>query len=222
MSRNNEFYCTMKIVFFVGLQLFLIINSSYSQDVVGTDVCSCQPLEYVFKLDLSLSCMDSSINNTIVLPGISETNCNAPNTQLNETLIPVMISDITVIESNIQNEIIGSQTYSNTFRTGDSISFTSSIVQYMNNISSMNDDEIMNSIDVDSIPYKLSVTMNGNTADDIAVISTWDIVFTNDCQIYPVLYNGLAIGWTTLVVRILFSPVLFNQSFHIDIISRCS
>ena len=72
MSRNNDVYCAMKIVFFVGLQLFLIINSSYGQqDVVGTDVCSCQPLEYVFKLDLSLSCRDSTINNTILLPGIS-------------------------------------------------------------------------------------------------------------------------------------------------------
>jgi hypothetical protein len=166
------------------------ISPSFGQDVVGTDVCACQPTVYELTFDLSLSCSDNTINGTIILPGLNGVNCvtfSGPDSSA-DRLIPVTISDVMIEETNKQFETIGKQTYSNIFRTGDSIQYTSSI-----------DNSTSDSIDVDNIPHSITVTLNGNTEDNLSVVNSWIITFTNDCQTFPVIYDGLTIGWTRLV-----------------------
>lgn len=215
MLRNNYgSHCTtMLMAFFFVLQLICRINLSYGQEiVVGVDVCACQPIVYELTFDLSMSCSDNTINNTELLPGINDTNCiqfagpGGNSETIGDRLIPITISDITVEESNLQFIIIARQLYNGTFRTGDSIQYTSSIV----NISDTDTD-----IDVDNIPHALTVTMNGNTSLGFTVVNTWVIVFDNDCQTYPVLYNGLTIGWTTLVRTNMSSDLFFRKATSI-------
>jgi hypothetical protein len=61
------------------------------------------------------------------------------------------------------------------------------------------------SLTTNSIPAGLQVTVIGVNADGTALVNLWVVLFTNDCDSYPVIENEMKIGWTVFVSARAFS-----------------
>ena len=201
-------------------------NSDSTAPLRETD-CACQPSVYTLVVNLTQTCRDTDVspaNN----PGITNAACvesgtgrdnnledgeiggknNMDNLFVREEpgqvssleLLEFEITRITIWERNANGQTLKSQSYTDgPYMTGDTIIFASSIM------------EVATTLDVsnDLIPHSLVVTLFGQTTQMVPpqlVTNFWNIVFTNSCDIYPVIEQGQKIGWTSFVS-------LYNHEF---------
>lgn len=166
------------------LSLFVLLLNASQSRAQGT--CACQPAEITFTLDFDLSCGDSNVLTGD--PGINETLCVVFPPNSDE--VPVSVSNISISEVDANFDVIKMVNYSDTFSTGDNITYISYI------------ETNAESVENGTIPYALQVSIiGGNEAGDI-LTNSYAIVYTNDCSIYPVLDAGSQIGWTAIVSAI--------------------
>jgi hypothetical protein len=208
VTMTNFFF----LLFVIQLLWLTMFDRVYGQEMIGTDICFCQPTVYEFTIDLSLSCNVSSMNNTVLLPGINETSCitmgdvnaSAAAHDENNEIRVTKVTYITIAEYNFEGETTGVASYTDELRHGDSIQYTSSIVP------SITDEDWTMS----NITHTFTLTMLGYTDNDERITNSWFIDFTNDCQSYPVISNGLSIGWTTLVSKYTTPPIVIVDFFY--------
>jgi hypothetical protein len=155
--------------------------------LIGTDICGCQPVNYTFTLDFGLACSDSNVGG----PGIKAATCltevRDENGVPGEDLIPVTVSAIEIIELDKNLQVL-----SQTIRTGDFVS--GSNFTYTSIISTISD--LSN---IASLPRGLMVLISAENSKKQMTVQTNIIVYTNDCLVFPILTEGQKQGWTIFV-----------------------
>jgi hypothetical protein len=176
---------------FVLLGIFLF-GSVGAQ--IGIDQCACFPSTYTFMLDLGQLCSQSSLPSS----GIESAMCSVlseSGTVLNNTLtmVPLSVSEITVHElgQNLGTGIIPTQIPGDSFITGDSFTYTSSSVGTQGGL----DTSIASGV----FPRGLELRLRGINLFSEIVDNNFTIVFSNECDVFPVVQKGDQIGWVKFV-----------------------
>lgn len=194
--------------------------------VNGADVCTCQPSKFSLSIDTSLTCETSTISS--VNPGIQDTTCivqSSSGTRKTET--PTQIVSIEISELNQELNKIRTSVFNDTFVSGDKIRFASRMSSSVYNLHDVDD--------VTARPKGLQATIIGIDNDGLEITNNWVLLFSNECNIYPVISTGQQIGWTkfvskeqiiqkfhSIMLRLLyhvFNPMLLN--FYFVIIGEC-
>jgi hypothetical protein len=159
-----------------------------TSQIIGTDICACQPSTYQLILNLSLSCSDTTVENTI--PGILDRACQVESRGSSENItdpFPVTIGSIIVSELDENRQAVGQTTYRGPYTDGDIITYTSII---------LSDPD---SVTAETIPRGFQVVLTGLNLAEETLTNTWIVEYENDCSIFPLLTKGEQIGWTIFV-----------------------
>ena len=152
---------------------------------IGTTICACSPASYTFRLRFDLTCPGNIVNDN----GISQNACILDSPSLNNTdLVPVSVSSITIFELGPLFQVI-TQTpisSSNGFVNGSTFVY-SSILESDPNLNEGN------------ITEGLQVIIEGVNAQQNDIINSWVILFTNECNVFPIFSVGDAIGWLEII-----------------------
>lgn len=177
----------------LGLVATVEVLQQKQFEVLGQPaLCACQPSTYVLTLDFAGSCENiQGITNGE--NGVLERACLVENRSSGlavspEESIPVSIDEIIISELNQSFDDLKTETYTRAFSDGETISYTSVL-------SGADPDEFTGT----SLPRALQVSVQGLNDNGDTIVNIWAIIFTNDCEEFPVLEDGARIGWTVLV-----------------------
>lgn len=206
MARLGKHFASSIFAVVLAVLAVIISEQSTSAQLVGTDICACQPSVYKFKLNFSLSCIDTTVEG----PGITETACNVNSRDSNENVtnpFPITVSEVQVLELGQSLQVVGSSVYGGTFFDGDEISYTSITVTEPG------------TIDAATIPRGFQVFITGINSDEDPLVNQWAITYSNDCGIFPLLEIGDLIGWTNFVSRSILkrASVLITNNIELNI-----
>jgi hypothetical protein len=166
--------------------LFCATHSAGAQ-MIGTDICGCQPQTYTFTFDFDFTCDD----DTVAGPGINETAClteiRGQDVVPDEDLIPVTVQTIQIFELDENQQVFSQTVRTGTFVNGSNFTYTS----ILSTITDLND--------VASLPRGLQLVITGLNNKEQSTIQTYIITYFNDCGIFPILTEGQHIGWTIFV-----------------------
>jgi hypothetical protein len=155
--------------------------------LIGTDICGCQPVNYTFTLDFGLACADSNVGG----PGIKLARCltelRGENRGPDEDLIPVTVSVVEIDELDQNLQILSQSGRTGEFVSGSNFTCTS-IITTISGLS--------NSV---SLPRGLQLLIHGENSKKQMIVQTNIIVYTNDCHVFPILTKGQKQGWTIFV-----------------------
>ena len=172
---------------FLGTVAFLCAARSAIAQMIGTDICGCQPQTYTFTLDFDLTCDDDTVSG----PGINETAClteiRGQDVVPDEDLIPVTVQTIQIFELDENQQVFSQTVRTGTFLDGSNFTYTSVI------------STITDLDDVDALPRGLQLVITGLNNKEQATVQTYIITYFNDCGIFPILTEGQHIGWTIFV-----------------------
>jgi hypothetical protein len=173
--------CTFTLLLIMAM---LLVRRSDAQ-TIGVDICACQPAVYTFSFDFQLLCADRNIDG----PGIIDSSCIQVNVVTNnETNLPfVAVSSIRILELDQELQTTAQTQINGDFRTGDNFTYTSIIATEFDNFNAS------------SIPRGIQLDITGRNAFDQQVVNTWAILYSNDCGIFPILFEGEFIGVTIIV-----------------------
>jgi hypothetical protein len=168
----------------LGLFLFGSVGAQ-----IGVDQCACFPSTYTFVLDLGQSCSQTSLSSSGVF-----TTCSvlSESGAVLSNMVPVSVSEITVFELG-QNlvTIIATQIPGNSFITGGSFTYPSSSVGTQ--------DGLDTSIASGVFPRGLELQLRGLNLFSEIVYNRFTIVFSNECDVFPLVQEGDQIGWVKFV-----------------------
>lgn len=154
---------------------------------VSGDVCNCQPGTLTLTIDYDMTCE----NSTIVTgdPGIKEARCLifSQSDLMVTDPVPVSVDSVVIFELDANLDIVNTTTFNSSFASGDTVVYESFAVT--------NTDEVA----AGRVPRALQVNVNGFNAAGDDLTNSYVILYTNECDIYPVLNAGSTIGWTSLV-----------------------
>jgi hypothetical protein len=168
------------------LGFFVPLFASVNGAVIGQDICSCAPSNYEFTLDFSLFCPPVNITQG---DAVAATTCMVSpfgNSEVAD-LIPVAVQSIDILELNQNLDIIVQENIAGNFGDGDTFRYSS--------IAAL-PGEIVDPVD---LPRAIQLNLIGVNQFDEPIINVYLITFTNDCQSYPVLFEGQYAGWTRFV-----------------------
>ena len=153
---------------------------------IGTEICSCSPGIYEFKLDFGLTC--PPVNITIG-SAVEATSCltspfGNPNV---DNLVPVSVESIDVLELGQNLRVVAQTNIKGELIDGDSFTYSAF---------SANPDSITTP---EEVPRALQLNMVGINSESEKIISVFIITFTNGCGSYPVFEEGQSAGWTRFV-----------------------
>jgi hypothetical protein len=171
---------------FAVATLLCLAESTLAQ-LIGTDICGCQPATYTFTFDFNLTCDDKDVAG----PGINKTDCKTEIRGQEEVpdaeLVPVIVQNVQIFELD-QNLQVSAQTVRvGTFDDGSNFTYTSVI-------STMPDQ-----LNPASLPRGLQLVITGLNDKAEVTVQNYIITYTNDCGVFPVLTEGETVGWTILV-----------------------
>jgi hypothetical protein len=163
-----------------AVYLLFLFAGSIAAQTVGVDECACQPSVYTMTLSLGQTCENSNIESA----GVEDTGCVIePVGQ-----VPVSISNISIAELDQRLETIGEETVlTGPFLDGATFDFTSFTVQTSEELT------------VATLPRVFQTRLIGTTEAGEEVSNTNVILFTNNCSVYPVLTEGMQVGWIVFV-----------------------
>lgn len=152
----------------------------------GVELCSCAPSTYEFTLDFSLFC--PPVNITLG-NAVQATACqvNPFGNPLVSDLVPIGVQSIDILELGQDLRILVQEKIEGNFGDGDTFQYTSIAA---------NPDNIESSME---IPRALQLILVGVNSNDEPIINVYIITFTNNCDTYPVLFEGQSAGWTRFV-----------------------
>ena len=150
------------------------------------DTCACSPSTYEFVFDFNLFCPPVNIT---LSDAVEETSCSVGPFGSQEVmdLIPVSVQNIDILELGQDLRVLVQETLEGNFVNGDSFRYES-----IANLPG----EITSPVD---IPRAIQLNIVGVNVNDDPIINVFIITFTNECDTYPVLFNGQSIGWTFFV-----------------------
>jgi hypothetical protein len=140
----------------------------------SADICVCQPDQITFVLDFTLNCDDRTILTGN--PGIKDAACLIFPDGVDP--IPVSLESVLIYETDLDFNLINMVNYTESFSSGDMITYKNS---------------------GGLIPTGITVALKGINKDGEKVTNSFAILYTNQCDVYPVLVDGDQIGWTKLV-----------------------
>lgn len=158
------------------------------QQEIGTEICTCAPNTYEFKLDFSLTC--PPVNITLG-DAVAATTCMVSPFGLPQVadLVPVEVTAIDILElnQNLQVMVQESIPMTQSYLDGDTFSYVSYAAL---------PGEIVDSVD---LPRAIQLNIVGVNILGEEIINVYLITFTNSCGAYPVLQGGQWAGWTRFV-----------------------
>lgn len=194
---NKRWQLPFTLAFTVFLSFFKL-NLISGQDIIGVDICACQPATYTFTLNFDLVCSDtnvlpgmtSGINATACLTEIRDEEGDddqGSNNEDDEALKPVSVQNVQIFELDQSLQVIAQ-----TVRTGPFVN--SSTFTYTSIIATLTAD-----LDPSSLPRGIQLVSTGLNSIEQAVVNTYIILYNNDCGIFPLLFEGDRAGWTEFV-----------------------
>jgi hypothetical protein len=169
------------------LLLLLLIDSTNSQ-LIGTDICGCQPATYTFTFNFSLICDDGNVKGR---PGINDTAClteirgkdNVPSADL----VPVSVSNVQIFELDQNLKVVSQTVRTGAFVDGSNFTYTSILSTMTDTLTSSD------------LPRGLQLAITGTNSKEESVVQTYIITYLNDCGVFPILKVGETAGWTIFV-----------------------
>jgi hypothetical protein len=187
--QMNDFSHRRVSWWLLGTILTCFLPTSMRAQVLGQDLCACQPASIEMRLQLNLTCGDRDI--TEALPGVIDSACLVqPRTPAGEPVVnvePTMVREILILELDQNQEVVSQTLFNEGYEDGSVVKFSSTVAQDPN------------SIDLVTLPSGLAVTITGINSDGQPLLNTWAIRYNNDCSIYPIIRPGQKIGWTVFV-----------------------
>ena len=148
------------------------------------DLCACTPSIYEWVLDFSADC-----GSVILEPqGISGSNCDIDlfNPDLPSDLVPVRVVVIDTLEFGQNMQLVQQTTLFGDYFNGDSFSFVSTTSNPAN-------------LTQETVPRALQISMLGEDQNQVPLLMTWIIEFSNACNGQPVFSQGNQYAWTIFV-----------------------
>ena len=165
----------------------LFVTSSVVGQLVGTDICGCQPATYTFTFDFDLICDDTNVAG----PGINDTACltevRGEDQVPDEDLIPVTVQSVQIFELDQNLKVFSQTVRTGTFVDGSNFTYTSII-------STLTDFD-----NVTALPRGLQLVITGLNNKEESTVNTYIITYTNDCGVFPIITEGQTAGWTIFV-----------------------
>lgn len=170
----------------LGIIFSLLAFGRSQAQTIGEDVCACQPSTIEFTLDFALFCPPVNITRG---DAIAATSCSVnPFGDPSVTdLVPVSVQSIDIMELNQNLQILVQENIAGSFGDGDTFSYVS-IAALPGEIT-----------DPENIPRAIQLNLIGVNQLDEPIINIFIITFTNDCGVYPVLFEGQSAGWVRFV-----------------------
>jgi len=170
----------------VALLLAVLGIGKSSAQLVGVDICACQPSVYRFKLDFGLVCTDNSVGGA----GITETSCIVETRDMNQNPdnpVPISVSEVQVLELGQELQVVGNSQFEGQFFDGHEFSYTSMTITNPSGVTP------------NTIPRGFQVFITGVNSDEEPLVNQWAITYSNDCGLFPLLEVGQVIGWIEFV-----------------------
>ena len=186
--------------------IFSILWSSQVVEgqLIGTNICGCQPATYTFTFDFDLTCNDNNVEGGA---GINETACltevRGEDQVPDEDLIPVTVQSVQIFELDQNLQVFSQTVRTGTFVDGSNFTYTSII----STISDLDN--------VAALPRGLQLVITGLNNKEQSTVNTYIITYTNDCGIFPILREGQTSGWTIFVSCIPTTSTCFIESLVI-------
>jgi hypothetical protein len=156
---------------------------------IGTDQCACFPSIYTIELNLGQTCTQTSLPSS----GIESTACSVVSESgVVSGMVPVSVSEITVFELG-QNlgTIITEPIAGGIFTTGTQFFYLSTSVGTQEGLNA--------TIASGVFPRGLELHLRGLNLYGEIIINRVTIVFSNECDVFPVVQGGDQIGWVKFV-----------------------
>lgn len=159
----------------------------------GDELCSCSPTVLGFRFDFAATC-----------PGTLQTGDGTENLDCQILVLgpdqsnmqPVIVETVTILEVN-ELAVINSTTLTGPFLDGDEIQYAS-ISSYRN-------------LTETYFPFGLEMTLMGENSDGDTLVNIISIAYdVTECEEWPVIPSGSAIGWIDIVS-------ILSGSFTIEI-----
>lgn len=167
--------------------LFLLPMATTAQQL-----CLCQPSTYELTLNFNGTCMDQTVMMPNDTMAVAEVACVVQNgvPPLVDP-IPVSVSNILISELDQQQQIVRQENNTRTFANGDVVAYES--------ILSLTNPGMFDNV---TTPSGLLIMITGVNEGGVVIENTFVILFSNLCNVYPVLEAGDQIGWIIFVSRI--------------------
>ena len=164
--------------------LFLWRFWKVSAQVVGVDICACQPSIVTFQLNFTIDCDASNVEG----PGITETTC-IPESPLDESvtdLVPTIITLVKVFELDENLQTVGNTAFDEGYFDGDEITYTSIVIRDPD------------SINASSIPRGFQVVLTGLNAAEAVIETTLAITYNGGMRINVISHVRLKLLFLTI------------------------
>ena len=119
--------------------------------------------------------------------GFTDFSCLENNLEFGMDVVPVLISNIQVLEFDGSQQVISQQSASGSFFSGSTFNFIS-VADNPESITSFAD-----------IPRGIQMNLNGINAIDEDVVSSWIFLYSNSCSFFPIFEEGQRAGWAIFV-----------------------
>jgi hypothetical protein len=188
LKRFSTMVMTERIQAWLLLATFVLVHSASAQ-IIGVDLCACQPSVITFKLNFTITCDDSTV---VPGSGINDTACLVDTRGNNENITDEVPTYVSLVQIQELGEgpiyaVLGLTEYTDGYYNGDEITYTSIV------------ETKPDSINASTIPRGFQVAITGLNANEETLVQTWAITYTNDCGIFPLLTVGEQIGWSVFV-----------------------
>ena len=162
--------------------LALLFGKANAQ--VGTTICGCQPAIYEITLQFNVTCDMVNVQG----PGIDQIACFTSKETADDVtdFKPVVVTDIQFLEQNAALENLQQEPRRGSFRDGEVVRYTSVLA-------------VQSNFDQNTLPRAFQMVMRGFNAIDQPIQLTWVITYSNDCGLFPILFEGQRQGWSVFV-----------------------
>jgi hypothetical protein len=163
------------------LLVLLSLSIGGSAQTLGQDVCACSPGTYEITFDFSLSCPPTNVTRG---DGIEDIACliSAFGSPSTTDLVPVSVESIDILEGGVNLEVIHQDEVMGPFVNGDTFTYTTKFIE--------------GAMDV---PKGIQFNTHALNQAGENILNVLNIVYTQDCNIYPVIDANQSAGWFLFV-----------------------
>ncbi|KAL7565202.1 hypothetical protein ACA910_016544 [Epithemia clementina (nom. ined.)] len=148
--------------------------------------CACQPAEYFFELDFTAPCPEV---NPFDSEGVQDATCSV-NAGSDDTVFDE-ITTVFAVEIDQNGDQVNPVFFNGPFLDGTVLVYKSIIAS---------------DVALVAPPRSIRVILRGANAEGFAVLTQWEVIFTNSCDVYPVIVGGeVTVG--TVIAQVGAPPV---------------
>jgi len=149
-----------------------VVPTSLTDHGIGTEVCACQPSQFVLSLDFAATCADTTFDASMY-------SCRDPVASF------ASVHQITLLEYNKDYALIRDGiVVQGLWGSGDTVEFATVTA------------ETESITDPTQLPAHWELYIDGLTADGVATSKLWSLHFTQECDAYPLVQPNDVLGLT--------------------------